>query len=59
MTTELRNKINYLIKDNQNPENLYKNIKNSTGPDEKLAELFNVPLEVVREIRSEKEEIKE
>ena len=54
MTTELKNKINFLIKDNQNPESLYRNIKKLTGTDEKLAELFNVPIEVVREIRSER-----
>jgi len=53
----LKNKIIELVKDDPyglNPETLYNNIYNSTGKDESLAEIFNVPLEVLKEIREGK-----
>ena len=34
------------------PETLYKNILNSTGPDEVLAKIFEVSVELVKEIKS-------
>lgn len=34
-----------------NPETIYRNIFNSTGPHSKLAEIFEVPLQLVKEIK--------
>ena len=38
-------------KDTLNPETLYNNIKNSTGTDKKLAEIFDVSVDLVQRIK--------
>lgn len=38
-------------KDTLKPETLFKNIKNSSGTDERLAEIFAVDVELVKKIK--------
>ncbi|MEA3485335.1 MAG: hypothetical protein U9R03_01360 [Candidatus Aerophobetes bacterium] len=57
MNEELKAKLTTIVKDDPyglREETLYKNILYSTGTDEKLSELFNVPIEIIREIKSHK-----
>lgn len=54
MNEELKKKLEELIKDDPyglRAETLYRNIMSSTGTDEKLSEIFNVPVEIVKEIK--------
>jgi len=44
-------KISELDKFELNPKTLYQNIYNSTGTYSKLAEIFEVPIELVQEIK--------
>ncbi len=47
--------------DNLQPSTLYRNIANSSGTDESLAKIFEVPLNVIIEIKkiNEKDEVEE
>ncbi len=52
---KLKEKIVKIVNKDQyglNPESLYNNIKNSTGTEEKLATLYDIPVEIVKEIKS-------
>ena len=48
--TQLKDEINK-INDNQNPENLYNNIVNSTGTVGVISNLFGLPFGLVMKIR--------
>lgn len=48
--TQLKDEINK-INDNQNPENLYNNIVNSTGTVGVISNLFELPFGLVMKIR--------
>lgn len=55
INNEIKDELTLICEEDQyglNPETLYKNISNSTGTNEKLAELYDVSISLVKKIKS-------
>ena len=56
LNTNIKNWLEEIVSDDPyglNPETLYKNIYSSTGDDKTLAEIFEVPVGLVRAIKEQ------